>query len=188
MTGEFQAVLDACVLVQAALRDTLLRLAEKRLYLPRWSDEIIHETVSTLQTKLGKPREKTDYLVGELTEYFADAWVEGYEGLTASMDNDPGDRHVLAAAVRCGAEAIVTFNLRHFPQASLERWGIDVQSPDEFLINLYHLNPEVVIHTLHEQSADIGWELGRLLAGGLHDAAPKFSNLIAGVLGIRRSG
>lgn len=38
------AILDACVLVQAPLRDTLLRLAEHPgLYHPRWSEEIIAE-------------------------------------------------------------------------------------------------------------------------------------------------
>jgi len=37
MTSGYQAVFDACVLVNAALRDTLLRLAEpSALYLPRW--------------------------------------------------------------------------------------------------------------------------------------------------------
>ena len=42
MTADFLVVLDACVLVPAALRDTLLRLAEDpRLFIPRWSDEII---------------------------------------------------------------------------------------------------------------------------------------------------
>jgi len=48
------------------------------------------------------------------------------------MTNDPGDRHVIAAAVKCGAEAIVTFNLRHFPDAALDTWNIEVQHPDEF--------------------------------------------------------
>jgi len=44
MTGERIAVLDACVLVQAPLRDTLLRLAEPpSLYRPVWSEEIIVE-------------------------------------------------------------------------------------------------------------------------------------------------
>jgi hypothetical protein len=53
MTTGFQVVLDACVLVNAALRDTLLRLAEPpELYLPRWSDGIVEETTRTLEEKL----------------------------------------------------------------------------------------------------------------------------------------
>ena len=41
MTKDYVAVLDACVIVPAGLRDTLLRLAETpRLYVPKWSGEI----------------------------------------------------------------------------------------------------------------------------------------------------
>jgi hypothetical protein len=64
MTSGYQVVLDACVLVNAALRDTLLRLAEPpHLYLPRWSNDIILETVRTLETKLGITPAQTAHLV-----------------------------------------------------------------------------------------------------------------------------
>jgi hypothetical protein len=39
----YTAVLDACVLVPIALADTLLRVAEKGLYRPLWSDRILTE-------------------------------------------------------------------------------------------------------------------------------------------------
>jgi hypothetical protein len=39
----YTAVLDACVLVPVALADTLLRVAEKGLYHPLWSDRILAE-------------------------------------------------------------------------------------------------------------------------------------------------
>ena len=43
--SHYKAVLDACVLVNACLRDTLLRLAEEPpLYIPVWSQEILEET------------------------------------------------------------------------------------------------------------------------------------------------
>jgi hypothetical protein len=45
VTADFVVVLDACVLIPAPLRDTLLRLAEHPcLYVPRWSEEIMAET------------------------------------------------------------------------------------------------------------------------------------------------
>ena len=54
MTADFLVVLDACVLIQAPLRDTLLRLAEEpRLYVPRWSDRVIAETVRNLEGRIG---------------------------------------------------------------------------------------------------------------------------------------
>lgn len=56
----------------------------------------------------------------------------------------PKDRHVLAAAVVCGAQTIVTFNLKDFPEDALVHWNVEAQSPDEFLIHQYHLAPEAV--------------------------------------------
>ncbi|MGD0830917.1 MAG: hypothetical protein ABR907_08245 [Terracidiphilus sp.] len=66
------------------------------------------------------------------------------------MANHPKDRHVLAAAVRCGAQTIVTLNLKDFPEAALSPWDAVAQSPDEFLVHQYHLAPEVAALKLHE--------------------------------------
>lgn len=60
MISDFPALVDACVLVQASVRDTLLRLFERRLFLARWTDEIIDETVRTLQNKLGRTAEQVE--------------------------------------------------------------------------------------------------------------------------------
>lgn len=48
MTGNFQVVLDTCVLTPMPLADLLLRLAEEpRLYLPVWSPDILAELERT---------------------------------------------------------------------------------------------------------------------------------------------
>jgi hypothetical protein len=73
MTADFPVVLDACVLVPASLRDTLLRCAERRMYLPRWSNEILDELRRTLLEKLGRSPEQFDHLLTELNRHFADA-------------------------------------------------------------------------------------------------------------------
>jgi hypothetical protein len=39
MTSDFPAIVDACVLVQAAVRDTLLKVFERRLFLARCCGE-----------------------------------------------------------------------------------------------------------------------------------------------------
>jgi len=177
MTSGYQVVLDACVFVNAALRDTLLRLAEPpHLYLPRWSNDIILETVRTLETNLGVTPAQTAHLVRELELHFGDAWIEGYEPLIAAMTNHPKDRHVLAAAVRAGAQTVVTFNLKDFPDTALAPWNVAAQSPDDFLIHQYHLDPEVVVTKLREQAERRGG-IERLLE--IHSrTAPEFVCLI----------
>jgi len=45
-----------------------------------------------------------------MREAFPEACVAGYEPLAANLTNDPGDRHVLAAAIAGEARVIVTTN------------------------------------------------------------------------------
>jgi len=68
---------------------------------------------------------------------------------------DPKDRHVLAAAVRGKADAILTLNDRDFPSECLAQYEIDRMSPDEFLIHQYHLNPGAVLDKLDAQAVAI---------------------------------
>jgi hypothetical protein len=82
MSSDFQVIFDACVLVNAALRDTLLRLGEPlcSLYLPRWSRDIIEETRRTLEIKLGSTSQQTAHLHCQLEIHFAEAWAEPMPG------------------------------------------------------------------------------------------------------------
>src|SRR5690606_21408709 len=58
---------------------------------------------------------------------------------------DPDDWHVLAAAIRCGASVIVTFNEKDFPPEALEPFGIEAQHPDLFIDNLFDLDPATTL-------------------------------------------
>ena len=71
------------------------------------------------------------------------------------MTNHEKDRHILAAAVKAPCEVIVTYNVEHFPEESLGPYGITVKHPDEFLIDLYHIDSEIVVHELHQQGAEL---------------------------------
>jgi hypothetical protein len=71
------------------------------------------------------------------------------------MTNDKGDRHVLAVAVHGGARIIVTWNRRHFPAASVQPYGIGVQDPDTFLVDLWGTNPHEMGAVLREQAAGL---------------------------------
>jgi hypothetical protein len=57
-----------------------------------------------------------------MEEAFPEALVDGHDPLIAALDlPDPDDRHVLAAAIRAGAQLIVTENLRDFPRSGWRR-------------------------------------------------------------------
>jgi hypothetical protein len=62
------------------------------------------------------------------------------------------DRHVLAAAVVGKVEVLVTNNLKDFPAALLQPFGIKPMSPDDFLIDLFYFNREVMREVLIQQS------------------------------------
>jgi hypothetical protein len=99
------------------------------------------------------------YRESEIRKYFGEAWVEGYEDLIPSMTNHEKDRHVLAAAVRCGAEKIVTYNLKDFPRAALASYSITAQGPSTFLKNLYELDQDAIVGALEQQAAAINKSL-----------------------------
>jgi hypothetical protein len=146
------------------LADTLLRLAGgPRLFLPKWTDQIMAEVSRNLQESFGVTAEQAAHRENEIRKHFGEAWVEGYEDLIPSMTNHEKDRHVLAAAVRSGAETIVTYNLKDFPRSALASYSITAQGPSTFLKNLYELDPEGVGHTLEQQAAAIDKSFDYLL-------------------------
>ncbi len=137
MKAGLKAVLDACVLIPMPLADTLLRLASGRgLYLPKWTGQIMNEVNRNLVEKFGLTDEQVAYRENEIRRHFPEAWVERHEDLIAAMKNHPKDRHVLAAAVRCNAQVIVTVNVKDFPTTALDPYSIVPFGPSAFLRNL----------------------------------------------------
>lgn len=164
-SNQYIAVLDTCVLAPMPLCDTLLRLAEDpAFYIPKWSEGILLELRSTLQ-RMGYTTAQAERRITAMEDAFEDAKVTGYECLVASMMNDPKDRHVLAAAVRCGAHAIVTKNVRHFPRESVEPYDLNVLTPDDFLLHQFHLNQDLLRERIAAQARARNISLKNLLSG-----------------------
>jgi predicted nucleic acid-binding protein len=188
MRADYRVVLDACVLIPMPLADTLLRMAEApRLYLPKWSQSIVDEVTRNLIVKWQLAPEKARRREMELRRHFPEAWVEGFEALMDVMTNEPGNRHVLAAAVRSHADLIVTYNRRHFPAASLQPWEIEVQGPSAFLRGLYDLDAGLFVGKLHEQAAAINVPLASLLRS-LAKNVPQFVDYFCEEQGLDLSG
>ena len=148
----FIVVLDANVLFPFTLRDTLLRAAAVGFYQVRWSSQILDEVTRNLISKGTMTEVHAKRLQAAMERAFPEAEVKGYEHLIAAMNNDEKDRHVAAAAVKAGAQVIATANLKDF--ANLPE-GVEAQSPDEFLCNLFDLDPETFVQLLRDQAADL---------------------------------
>jgi hypothetical protein len=85
-----------------------------------------------------------------------DGLVTGFEPLVESLClPDPGDRHVLAVAIKAGAQVIVTYNLRRFPLSALEPFDIEAQHPDDFLVSLLDLDEATVATAFTELLASL---------------------------------
>ncbi len=83
-----------------------------------------------------------------------DCIVSHFDDLEASLDlPDDNDRHVLAAAIRANAQAIITFNLRDFPDHVLERYDVEAKHPDEFVLDSIDIVPAGIARCVTEQVA-----------------------------------
>lgn len=149
----FTAVFDACVLYPAPLRDLLMWLALSGRFRARWSEQIHEEWTRNLRRN--RPDLDAALLartVDLMNRAVPDALVSGHEALVDALHlPDPNDRHVLAAAIRCGASVIVTFNQKDFPADTLAAYGVETQHPDEFIDNLFDLDPASVVSAAQKQ-------------------------------------
>lgn len=140
---------DACVLYPFGLRDILIELAMPHygLFQAKWSERIESEWINNLignRTDIdpAQPRQVANLMRIAVP----DCLVTNYEKLEAGLVlPDQNDRHVLAAAIRCKAQAIVTNNLKHFPSDVLREFDIEPIHPDVFLINQFDLSSPRVL-------------------------------------------
>src|ERR1700683_385567 len=160
----FASVLDACVIAPMPVADTLLRLAEHDppFYGPLWSRHILEEVKTTL-LKFGCSQEQVVRRIKSMEDAFPEAMVTGYEKLIDAMENDPKDRHVLAAAVRAGADCIVSDNVKDFQQEALRPYGLECLSAQDFLLHQYHLDPDSFIAVLGDQAKHTKRSLAELV-------------------------
>ena len=138
--NRFTVILDANVLYPFLKRDILLRFFEAGFYKARWTNMITDEWVRNLIARKPEITDNVKRTERIISEAFPDAIVQDYEDLIAALVlPDQDDRHVLAAAIRCGAEYIVTENLKDFPANVLDRYGIEAGTADAFLASTFEL-------------------------------------------------
>lgn len=140
--GHFTVLYDANVLYPAPLRDILIQLAMTGLYRAKWTNRIHEEWIRNVtKNRPDLSREFLDKTKNLMNKAVLDCLVNNYEALEHGLKlPDANDRHVLAAAIVAGCDVIVTFNIKDFPSAELDKYSIEAQHPDDFLMHLTDLS------------------------------------------------
>ena len=174
-----RAFLDANVLYRSITRSVLVTFGELDAFQPLWSDQVNDEWMRNLQNnrpdldprRIARTRALMD-------QYVDEARVTGFEPLIDTLIlPDPKDRHVLAAAVSCKADYLVTFNLKDFSPSSVRELHTAVVGPSIFLKELWSLDPSAVEHRLRGQAEAIGVST-ELLLDRLAKSVPGFVKVV----------
>jgi len=178
MQADFRVCIDACVLANYAVSDLLFRLAEKpRIYTPVLSCSILDEVRRTHVEKLAWGEEIADSWQRAVRGAFPDTIAHEVESMIPCMTNSEKDRHVVAAAIMGKAQLILTFNLRDFGSEHLERWNLEAQHPQDYLITLYEMRPDVMVSRLYE-AANKHHQTPQERLAKLATALPRFSDMM----------
>jgi hypothetical protein len=126
-----------------------------RRFRARWTTQIHEEwTRNLLANRTDLTQQQLNRTVAMINNAVEDCLITGYEHIIEGLKlPDPNDRHVLAAAIRVGATAIVTMNLKDFPNTILNEFEIFAQHPDDFILDLADLEPPILERVAKEQRA-----------------------------------
>lgn len=141
------AVLDACVLYPAPLRDLLMTLGTHCPVALRWTNLIHEEWIrSLLENRPDLTAAQLARTRSAMDQALPNALVTGFEALIVGIPvPDPNDRHVVAAAIHGRADTIVTWNVRDFPAKILHHYAIRRQTPDAFVMDLLSAHEDLSI-------------------------------------------
>jgi predicted nucleic acid-binding protein len=134
--SRYTVMLDACLLYSAPLRDLLIELAQSDLYRAKWTKRIEQEWLDALiANRPDLTAERLWRTCKAMRDAVEDSDVIGYESLVDGLIlPDPNDRHVLAAAIHAKCDAIVTLNLKDFPDDAVAVFDMEILHPDATVI------------------------------------------------------
>ena len=140
-----KVLIDTCVLYPTVMREVVLGVAATGAFQPLWSARILEEWARAAR-KLGPGGE--DQARAEIAALRRD-WPGAEVAWKPSLEArlwlpDPGDTHVLAAAIAGSADAILTLNATDFPRGTLADEGLSRADPDAFLLGHLQATPEAV--------------------------------------------
>ncbi len=142
VANPFVVVLDANVFYPFRTRDVLFTFAQHGLFRARFTNQIMDEWTRNLIENKPELKDSVRRQERVIREVFEECFVTGFEPLVSGLNlPDKDDRHVLAAAIKCSAQVIVTENKKDFPEDILEEYSVEALSADDMLANTYDLFP-----------------------------------------------
>jgi len=131
-----------------------MRLSLTDLFKARWTDAIHDEWTRNVAHNNRIDIQKLRKVSNLMDENVRDAKVEGFEYLIDVLElPDQDDRHVLAAAIHSKSDAIVTFNMKDFPEEYLASYNVELIHPDDFIVFQFEFNRRVVLECFKKQRA-----------------------------------
>lgn len=151
MTTPRRAFLDANVLRGQLTTDTMLSLADAKLFEPRWSEQVLAEVKRNRPP--GVSEDRADARFAQMNKAFPEAMTSGYKPLMERMQADEEDRHVLAAAVQSKSTVLVTENDKDFKPPTTGPDAMPVERTSAFLNRLLEDNPDRVVEAMNKMVA-----------------------------------
>lgn len=142
------AVLDTCILAKSTPRGILFEAANRGLFQPFWSERTMDELRQFYIHVKKKPPARAGAYVDQVRNLFPEAMVRSRPVQDAPLARDPGDQHVVEAALATKAAYLVTDNLADFPLEALARRNVRVLCCDDFLMQLMQENGEEMVAIL----------------------------------------
>ena len=129
-----------------------MQLSLTDLFKARWTDIIHEEWIRNVSVNNNIDPLKLERVRDLMDQNVRDAKVEGFEYLIESLElPDPDDRHVLAAAIHSKSDAIVTFNMKDFPEDYLAQYDVELIHPDDFIVYQFEFNRGAVLECFKRQ-------------------------------------
>lgn len=134
-----------------------MHVALKDLVRAKWTEAIHDEWIrNLLKQRPDLTREQLERTRELMNAHACDCLVENYEHLIPCLRlPDPEDRHVLAAAICCQADVILTWNLKDFPAQTLNLYRIEAVDPDRFLSDLMDERPKLFCEAVRQHRASL---------------------------------
>lgn len=125
-----------------------MSLASTGLYAAKWTRSLEAEWMASIEERRPDLKGRLDYRRDQMREAVPDwevdeqAWRSVTPGLVLP---DPGDVHVLAAALAGHADCIVTANVSDFPVHVVAPLGIEIIHPDQFIVAQWDLDQLIAV-------------------------------------------